>query len=123
MAWLIIWQMGGPELENRKVLAITSSMRDVAICFLITTNILVSKDTESPLFAFNALLTPINLVFAEAMKRIQPKSEKEVNQADSDWFCSGVADAAMPRSHNLSAGVANMPNSVYPQFSDQTPDL
>ncbi|MEB3191033.1 MAG: bile acid:sodium symporter [Snowella sp.] len=84
MAWFVGWQMGGPELENRKVLAITSSMRNVAICFLITTNTLVSKDTESMLFAFNVLLTPMNLVFAEAMKRIQPKSEKEVKQADAD---------------------------------------
>ena len=84
MAWLVGWQMGGPELENRKVLAITSSMRNVAICFLITTNTLVSKDTESALFAFNVLLTPMNLVFAETMKRISPKSEKEVKQADAD---------------------------------------
>ncbi len=81
IAWFVGWQMGGPELENRKVLAITSSMRNVAICFLIVTSSEVNQDTQSTMFAFNVLLTPMNLVFAEAMNRIKPKSEKK---ADAD---------------------------------------
>ena len=81
ISWFVGWQMGGPELENRKVLAITSSMRNVAICFLIVTSSEVNQDTQSTMFAFNVLLTPMNLVFAEAMNRIKPKSEKK---ADAD---------------------------------------
>ena len=81
ISWFVGWQMGGPELENRKVLAITSSMRNVAICFLIITSSEVNQDTQSTMFAFNVLLTPMNLVFAEAMNRIKPKSEKK---ADAD---------------------------------------
>ncbi|MDX2271409.1 MAG: bile acid:sodium symporter [Cyanobacteriota bacterium] len=84
MSWFVGWQMGGPELENRKVLAITSSMRNVAICFLIATSSAVNQDTQSTMFAFNVFLTPMNLVFSEAVNRIKPKSEKEENQADAD---------------------------------------
>ena len=74
MAWFVGWQMGGPKLENRKVLAITTSMRNVAICFLIATNGVVKESTELTMFAFNVLLTPMNLVFAEAVNRINPPS-------------------------------------------------
>ncbi|MEB3293066.1 MAG: bile acid:sodium symporter [Synechococcales bacterium] len=74
IAWFIGWQMGGPELENRKVLAISTSMRNVAICLLIATSSVVNQNTESMMLGFNMLLTPMNLVFAEAMNRIKPKS-------------------------------------------------
>lgn len=84
MAWLVGWQMGGPELENRKVLAITSSMRNVAICFLIITSSAVNQDTQSTMFAFNVLLTPMNLAFVEVMKRIQPTPQEEENKTDGD---------------------------------------
>ncbi len=74
MAWFVGWQLGGPELANRKVLAISTSMRNVAICLLIATSSVVNQNTESMMLGFNMLLTPMNLVFAEAMKRIKPTS-------------------------------------------------
>ncbi|MBW4672412.1 MAG: Na+-dependent transporter [Cyanomargarita calcarea GSE-NOS-MK-12-04C] len=74
MAWFVGWQLGGPELANRKVLAISTSMRNVAICLLIATSSVVNQNTESTMLGFSALLTPMNLVFAIAMSRIQPKS-------------------------------------------------
>ncbi|WP_008317228.1 bile acid:sodium symporter family protein [Leptolyngbya sp. PCC 6406] len=74
MAWFVGWQLGGPELANRKVLAISTSMRNVAICLLIATNNVVNQNTELTMLAFSALLTPMNLVFAIAMNRIKPKS-------------------------------------------------
>lgn len=84
MSWFVGWQMGGSELENRKVLAITTSMRNVAICLLIATSSGVNRNTESTMLAFNVLLTPMNLVFAEAMKRIELTSQKQVTQSDAD---------------------------------------
>jgi bile acid:Na+ symporter, BASS family len=84
IAWFIGWQMGGPELANRKVLAISTSMRNVPICLLIATNSVVNHDTELTILAFGVLLTPMNLVFAEAINRIFPPSLKQVNQTDAD---------------------------------------
>ncbi|NJL41081.1 MAG: Na+-dependent transporter [Leptolyngbyaceae cyanobacterium SM1_4_3] len=74
MAWFIGWQLGGPELTNRKVLAISTSMRNVAICLLIATSSAVNQNTELMMIGFSALLTPMNLALAIAMSRIQPKS-------------------------------------------------
>ncbi|MEL6501516.1 MAG: Na+-dependent transporter [Cyanobacteria bacterium J06623_1] len=84
MAWFVGWQLGGPELANRKVLAISTSMRNVPICLLIATSSGVSQNTESMMLGFSALLTPMNLIFAIAMNRIKPKSLNEVKQADAD---------------------------------------
>ncbi len=84
MAWFIGWQLGGPELANRKVLAISTSMRNVAICLLIATSSMVNHNTELMMIGFSVLLTPMNLVFAIAISRIKPKSQKQVNQADAD---------------------------------------
>jgi bile acid:Na+ symporter, BASS family len=84
MAWFIGWQLGGPELANRKVLAISTSMRNVAICFLIATSSVVNQNAEAMMIGFSVLLTPMNLVFAIAMSRIKPKSQKQVNHADAD---------------------------------------
>jgi BASS family bile acid:Na+ symporter len=74
MAWFVGWQLGGPELSNRKVLAISTSMRNVAICLLIATSSVVNKNTEAMMLGFSVLLIPMSLVFAEAMNRIQPTS-------------------------------------------------
>lgn len=84
ITWFIGWQLGGPELVNRKVLAISTSMRNVAICLLIATSSVVSQNTESMMLGFSVLLTPMNLIFAIAMNRIKPKSLNEVKQADAD---------------------------------------
>ena len=84
MAWLIGWQLGGPELENRKVLAISSSMRNVAICLLIATSRVVNDNAELMINGFSAVLTPMNLTLAIAMSRIQPTSQKQLKQADAD---------------------------------------
>lgn len=74
MAWFIGWQLGGPELENRKVLAISTSMRNIAICFLLTTNISISDSAKLMIIGFSGLLTPMNLALAITMSRIQSKS-------------------------------------------------
>jgi BASS family bile acid:Na+ symporter len=74
MAWFIGWQLGGPELVNRKVLAISTSMRNVAICLLIATSSVVNENAQLMMIGFSVLLTPMNLVFAIAISRIQSKS-------------------------------------------------
>ncbi|OLP18677.1 Na+-dependent transporter [Leptolyngbya sp. 'hensonii'] len=75
VAWFVGWQLGGPELENRKVLAISTSMRNVAIYFLIATSGVFSRNAELMMIGFSVLLTPMNLVFAIAMRRIQSTSQ------------------------------------------------
>ena len=40
-AWVVGWLMGGPEIRNRKVLAISSSMRNVGVCLPIASNYFV----------------------------------------------------------------------------------
>ncbi|WP_323313350.1 bile acid:sodium symporter family protein [Anabaena cylindrica] len=84
MSWFVGWQLGGPELANRKVLAISTSMRNVAICLLIATSSVVNQNIEATMLGFSALLTPMNLVFAISMSRIQPTTQRQVKQADAD---------------------------------------
>jgi BASS family bile acid:Na+ symporter len=74
-AWFVGWQLGGPELENRKVLAISTSMRNVAICLLIAASGVFSRNAELMMIGFSVLITPINLVFAIAISRIKSKSQ------------------------------------------------
>jgi uncharacterized membrane protein len=62
MAWFIGWQLGGPGLAHRKVLAIITSMGNVAIGLLIAMNNGVSDNAELMMIGFSGLLTPMNLM-------------------------------------------------------------
>lgn len=70
-AWMIGWLMGGENLANRKVLAISTSMRNIAICLTIVGMGAFSPKTELAIIGFSELLTPMNLVFAIAISRIK----------------------------------------------------
>ena len=43
-SWVVGWLMGGSEIKNRKVLAISSSMRNVGVCLPIASNYFVGTD-------------------------------------------------------------------------------
>ena len=63
-SWLVGWLLGGPEISNRKVLAISSSMRNVGVCLPIATNYFAGTDVAVPMLAFSGIMIPMNMVFA-----------------------------------------------------------
>ena len=75
-AWVVGWLLGGPEIRNRKVLAISSSMRNVGVCVPIASNYFSGTDVSIPLLAFSGIMIPMNMVFALVIGRALRGSEK-----------------------------------------------
>jgi BASS family bile acid:Na+ symporter len=63
-AWVVGWLMGGPEIRNRKVLAISSSMRNVGVCLPLASAYFAGTDVTVPILAFSGIMIPMNMVFA-----------------------------------------------------------
>jgi len=63
-AWVVGWLMGGPEIRNRKVLAISSSMRNVGVCLPIASNYFAGTEVTVPILAFSGIMIPMNMVFS-----------------------------------------------------------
>src|SRR5262245_9946506 len=63
-SWVLGWFMGGPEIRNRKVLAISSSMRNAGVCLPIASNYFAGTDVAIPILAFSGIMIPMNMVFA-----------------------------------------------------------
>ncbi len=63
-AWIVGWLLGGPEIRNRKVLAISSSMRNVGVCLPIAANYFAGTEVFIPMLAFSSIMIPMNMVFA-----------------------------------------------------------
>ena len=63
-SWVVGWLMGGPEIRNRKVLAISSSMRNVGVCLPIASNYFAGTEVFIPMLAFSGIMIPMNMVFA-----------------------------------------------------------
>jgi predicted Na+-dependent transporter len=75
-AWVVGWLMGGPEIRNRKVLAISSSMRNVGVCLPIASNYFVGTEVAVPMLAFSGIMIPMNMVLAVVAGRmLQDKEE------------------------------------------------
>ena len=69
-AWIVGWLLGGPEIRNRKVLAISSSMRNVGVCLPIASDYFAGTDVSVPMLAFSGIMIPMNMVFALATGRM-----------------------------------------------------
>jgi bile acid:Na+ symporter, BASS family len=69
-AWVVGWLMGGPEIRNRKVLAISTSMRNVGVCLPIASNYFAGTDVSIPMLAFSGIMIPMNMVFSVAAGRM-----------------------------------------------------
>ena len=69
-AWVVGWLMGGPEIRNRKVLAISSSMRNVGVCLPIASNYFAGTEVAVPMLAFSGIMIPMNMVFAVVVGRM-----------------------------------------------------
>jgi len=63
LAMFIGWLMGGPERKDRQVLAIVSSMRNVALCLAIAMESMPAAKVVTPIVAFGALMIFPNLLF------------------------------------------------------------
>ena len=74
-AWVVGWLMGGPEIRNRKVLAISSSMRNVGVCLPIASNYFAGADVTIPMLAFSGIMIPMNMVFSVVVGRMRDPRE------------------------------------------------
>jgi BASS family bile acid:Na+ symporter len=63
-AWVVGWLLGGPEISNRKVLAIGTSMRNVGVCYAIAAHSFPGTDVMVPILAFSGISIPMNMLFA-----------------------------------------------------------
>jgi len=63
-SWIVGWLLGGPELRNRKVFAIATSMRNVGVCLPIVINYFPGTEVIAPILAFSGISIPMNMVFA-----------------------------------------------------------
>jgi len=75
-AWVVGWLMGGPEVRNRKVLAISSSMRNVGVCLPIASNYFAGTEVTVPILAFSGIMIPMNMVFSVVVGRILGDKEE-----------------------------------------------
>jgi bile acid:Na+ symporter, BASS family len=69
-AWIVGWLLGGPEIKNRKVFAISTSMRNVGVCLPIAANYFAGTDVAIPILAFSGIMIPMNMVFALVVGRV-----------------------------------------------------
>jgi len=64
VSWAVGWLLGGPEVHNRKVFAISTSMRNVGVCLPVAASYFPHTDVFVPLLAFSSISIPMNMVFA-----------------------------------------------------------
>jgi len=57
------WVLGGPDAGTRRVLVVTTSMRNVALCLEICSISFRGMNVDVPIIAFSALMLPPNLLF------------------------------------------------------------
>jgi hypothetical protein len=56
--------MGGPEIRYRKVLAISTAMRNFGICVPLAVHYFPGTEVMAPILAFSGISIPMNMVFA-----------------------------------------------------------
>jgi BASS family bile acid:Na+ symporter len=64
VSMVIGWVLGGPDKNNRRVLATGTSMRNAAICLLIAQKRFPDTSVDVAVVAFSALMVPPNMLFA-----------------------------------------------------------
>jgi bile acid:Na+ symporter, BASS family len=74
-AWIVGWLLGGPEIKNRKVFAISTSMRNVGVCLPIATHYFAGTEVAVPILAFSGIMIPMNMVFALVAGRLPRGAE------------------------------------------------
>jgi bile acid:Na+ symporter, BASS family len=64
VCWVVGWILGGPEIKNRKVLAISTAMRNFGICVPLAVHYFPGTEVLAPILAFSGISIPMNMVFA-----------------------------------------------------------
>ncbi|MGH7795241.1 MAG: bile acid:sodium symporter family protein [Candidatus Binatia bacterium] len=64
LCWAVGWMLGGPEIRNRKVLAISTAMRNFGICVPVALYYFPGTEVIAPIMAFSGISIPMNMVFA-----------------------------------------------------------
>lgn len=76
-SWVIGWLLGGPDRRNRRVLAMETGFRNVALCLLFAMRAFPETDVDTVVVAFSALVLPLNLIFGFAsFDKSSPPKEK-----------------------------------------------
>jgi len=83
VSWVIGWLLGGPEIRNRKVLAISTSMRSVGVCFPIAVNYFPGTEVVAPILAFSGISIPMNMLFALITGRTLRDTEVSARPAEA----------------------------------------
>jgi BASS family bile acid:Na+ symporter len=79
LAMLIGWVLGGPRYSDRRVLAINSSMRNVAVALVVAREAFPAGDVEVAVLAFFTLMIPANMllsVWATVHQKRRAKRER-----------------------------------------------
>jgi BASS family bile acid:Na+ symporter len=76
VSWIVGWLLGGPAIKNRKVLAISTAMRNVGVCFPLAANYFPGTEVLAPILAFSGISIPMNMVFAIVTGRALKDKEK-----------------------------------------------
>jgi len=63
-SWAIGWLLGGRDVGRRKVLAIDSSLRNAAICWILVHRSFADIHVALAILAFNGIAVPMNFGFA-----------------------------------------------------------
>ena len=64
LCWAVGWMLGGPEIRYRKVLAISTAMRNFGICVPVAFHYFPGTEVIAPIMAFSGISIPMNMVFA-----------------------------------------------------------
>jgi BASS family bile acid:Na+ symporter len=73
-SWVAGWLLGGPGVADRKVVAISASMRNVGVCMVLANHYFPNTSVAIPLLAFSGVTIPMNMIFALATGRVKDKS-------------------------------------------------
>jgi BASS family bile acid:Na+ symporter len=82
-AWAVGWLLGGPEIRNRKVLAIGTSMRNVGVCYSIAAHYFPGTDVVVPILAFSGISIPMNMLFALITGRMLRDTEASARPVEA----------------------------------------
>jgi BASS family bile acid:Na+ symporter len=82
-AWVVGWLLGGPEISNRKVLAIGTSMRNVGVSYAIAAHYFPGTDVIAPILAFSGISIPMNMLFALITGRMLRDTEASARPVEA----------------------------------------
>lgn len=74
-SWIFGWLLAGEKLENKKVLAISTSMRNVAFCYPYALNEFAQSNVIVAIIAFSAISIVMNMGFALILNIKQKRAD------------------------------------------------